>query len=99
MMIADYYRPKKISELKGKNDSKVAVIGKVVEAADGKFVLDDATGRVEVVSDAAVSKDATVRAFCSIEEDKLKADVVQNLSKFDLNLFNKSRELYEQVGV
>jgi len=96
--MADYYKPMKISELKG-NMGKVAVIGKVIGKDNGNILIDDESGKVEIASDAAVEKGKRVRAFCSIADGKLKADIMQELNNFDMNLFNKVKEMYEKVGV
>jgi hypothetical protein len=97
-MIADYYRPTKISELKS-NVGKVAILGKVIESSSDNFVVDDDSGKVEIASDKQVANEKIVRVFCSVAEGKLKADVVQELAGIDMDLFNKMQELYEKVGL
>ena len=92
------YKPRKISEV-AKNDSRVSVIGKVIEVGNNSFVLEDETKRSEVFSDMPVEKDKLVRVYCSVVEGQLKADVVQDLTGFDFNLFKKVEELYNKAGV
>jgi hypothetical protein len=91
-----HYKPKKISSIR-ENDFRVAIIGKVIEVKEKSFVVSDGSGELEVFSAKQVEKGSIVRVFCSREEDKLKADVVQNLNGLDLNLYNKIKELYSKV--
>lgn len=91
-----HYKPKKINNITAK-DSKIAVIGKVVETRKNSFILDDDTGKIEVFSDEAIEKDKLVRVFCSVIEEKVKTDIVQSLEGLDLNLFKKCEELYNKV--
>lgn len=93
----DHYLPKKISSV-SKSDSKVSVVGTVSEVSENSFVLDDGTGKMEIISDQPVEKDETVRVFCSSVEGKLKADTIQSLKGFDLNLFKRIEELYRKEG-
>lgn len=92
------YIPKKISELKTTN-SKVSIVGKVVQISENEFVLQDETGKVKIFSEEKVEKDNIIRAFCSMVGGNLKLDVVQSLNGFDLNLYNKAKELYNRAGL
>lgn len=92
------YKPKRISQVT-KEDSRVSVIGKVLEVGENSFVLQDDSSVAEVFSDIAVEKDKLVRVYCSVIEGQLKADVMQDLTGFDLNLFKKVEELYNKAGV
>ena len=98
-MFGSYYRPRGIPEINKRTDGKVAVIGKVVESGENSFVLEDGVAKVEIVFEGKVEKNKTVRAFCSIAEDQLKADVIQSLDGLDLNLFKRVKELYNKAGL
>jgi hypothetical protein len=98
-MNGSHYKPKNISELNVKTDSRVAIIGKVVDIGENSFVLEDTTGKVEIVFEGAVERDRLVRAFCSIIDERLRADVVQDLKNFDVDMFFKVKELYNKAGV
>ncbi|MDI6798715.1 MAG: hypothetical protein QMD12_01820 [Candidatus Aenigmarchaeota archaeon] len=98
-MFALRYIPKKISEINSKTDSRIAIVGKVIEQGENSFVLEDDSGKVEIESEEEVELNKTVRVFCSLTENQLKADIVQSLNGFDLNLFNKVKELYNKAGV
>jgi hypothetical protein len=92
-----HYNPKKISHISAK-DSKVALVGSVVQNKDKSFILDDGTGKIEIFFDQGIDS-KLVRAFCSISEEKLSADAVQNLDGMDLNLFKRVEDLYSRYYV
>lgn len=98
-MFGLYYKPRGISEINKKTDARVAVIGKVVESGENGFVLDDGTAKTEIVFEGSVEKNKMVRALCSIIEGQLKADLIQSLDGFDLNLFKRIKELYNRAGL
>lgn len=91
------YRLKKINEI-GKEDY-VCVMGKVVKIGENSFLLQDETGIIEIASDFEVEEEKTIRVFCRRVDDKLKAEIVQDLSSLDLNLYKKVEELYNEVSV
>ena len=93
-----HYKPRKISGIE-KTDSRVAVVGKVVDRTEKSFVLDDGGARAEILFEGVAEKNKIVRVFCSIVDGKLKADITQSLNGFDLNLFNKVEELYSRAGL
>jgi len=88
------YKPRKISEIDSEADSRISVTGRIIEQGENSFILDDESGKVEIVFEGEVKKDKIVRVFCSLMENRLKADVVQNLEGMDLKLFKKVKELY-----
>lgn len=93
-----HYIPKKISDLK-QADKKVAIMGKIIQAEENSFIIDDESGKVEIFSEERVESDKMVRAFCTVIEGRLKADAVQDLNNFDLNLYRRIKELYSKIGV
>jgi uncharacterized protein YdeI (BOF family) len=97
--------PKKVAEISRK-DKKVSVVGEVVDATEDSFILDDGTGKIEVFFDEEasagsekVAKGKTIRAFCSIDGEQLKPDVVQDMTGADLNLLKTVDDLYSKAGV
>jgi hypothetical protein len=91
-----HYKPKKISSIK-ENDFRVCIVGKIIETKENSFVIRDESGELEILSNKPLEKNSIVRIFCSREEDKFKADVIQNLNELDLNLYSKIKELYNRV--
>lgn len=95
--MTEHYSPRKISSI-SKSDSRIALIGRMVESSENSFVLEDDTGRIEIFSEEKMREGEPVRVFCSSLNGKLKADIVQSLKGFDLNLFKKVEELYKREG-
>ncbi|HLC39720.1 MAG TPA: hypothetical protein VJJ76_02455 [archaeon] len=97
-----YYRPKSIAEIDFRNDVKVAVIGRVAAVGEKTLMLDDGKNKAEITFDklqADIKPEKFYRIFCSIVEKQLRADIVQNLNAFDVNLFSRTEELYKKSGV
>jgi len=106
-MPAIRYVPRKISQIE-KTDTNIAVTGKVIESKENSFILDDDTGKIEILmqmegmeslKDVNVDEDDFVRAFCTIIGTQLKADVVQSLKGLDVEQLKKIEELYNKAGV
>lgn len=94
----DHYSPRKISQISPK-DFKVSLMGTVASISEGSFTLDDGSGKIEISSDIAVEKGGLVRAFCSMSGGKPRAEAVQSLKGFDLNLFKRVEKLYNKEGL
>ena len=97
-MPTSHYIPKQVSEV-SPTDSRVSIIGNVATAGENSFVLDDGTGKIEIISDMPVERNKLVRVFCSVVDEKLKADIMQDMEGFDVNLFKKVKGLYNRAGV
>jgi hypothetical protein len=98
-MFTYHYRPKKVSEINVKTDNRISILGKVTGLGENSFFVDDGSEKVEIISEAAIEPNTLVRVFCSVADQQLKADVVQSLNNFDLDLFNRVKELYNKAGV
>jgi len=98
-MFSSHYKPKKVSEINLKTDSRISVLGKIAELGENSFFLDDGSGKIEIISEAAIEPGNLARVFCSVVDVQLKADVVQSLNNFDSDLFNRVKELYSKAGV
>lgn len=91
--------PKKISEINLKTDRNISIIGKIISSEENVFTIEDDSDKIEIAFEGEVEKNKLVRVFCSVLDEQLKADVIQNLKGFDLKLFNKVKELYSKAGV
>ncbi|HDH91362.1 MAG TPA: hypothetical protein ENF38_00245 [Candidatus Aenigmarchaeota archaeon] len=91
------YKLKRINEI-GKEDY-ICIIGKVVNLGENSFLIQDETGMIEISSEFKVEEGKVVRVFCRRVNNMLKAEIIQDLSSMDLNLFKKVEELYNEVGV
>ena len=74
-------------------------MGSVVNVGENSFILDDGTGKIEVSSEMPAGRNKLFRVFCSVIDEKLKADVVQDMEGLDLELFKKVKELCNRAGV
>lgn len=90
--------PRKSSEL-ASSDTRVSVVGKVISSADNGFVVDDGSGACKVDSSYPASVGDTLRVFCRVEGQGLKAEFVQSLNGVDLNLYQKVQDLYRKAGL
>lgn len=93
-----HYKPKKLSQVT-KEDSRVAIIGKIMEVGENSFILQDDSSTTDIFSDIPAEKDKLVRVYCSVIAGNLKADVIQDLTGFDVELLKKVEELYNKAGV
>ena len=97
-MFAQRYIPRSITEI-AKSDSKVALVGKVVEGGEGSFILDDGTAKAEIKADQAVKEGQQLRVFCLLEDERLIAEIIQDMGGLDMKLFKSVKELYNKAGV
>lgn len=93
--MADYYKPKKISELNLQNDRKVSLVGKVENILENSFVLNDGE-KIEIAAENVPEKGKKVRVFCSVLDQQLKADIIQPFDA-DEELFRKSENFYRKI--
>lgn len=97
-MMPQRYVPKKISSVKN-SDARVSLMGKIISSEENTFVIEDSSGKTEVVSEKPVEAGSVVRVFCTNVDGRLKADAVQSLNGMDLNLYQKTEELYRKAGL
>ena len=108
MPYKDHYVKRKIEEINPETDLKVKIMGFVVDKKDDTVILDDGskTAKVFVDNITIVEKmniNQLIRIFGSTlptdEGFEIKADVVQDLSNLNINLYKKVEELYNKMGV
>jgi hypothetical protein len=92
------YKEKRISEIKP-TDEKVCIICKVLSSRGNVLLVEDESGRAEILSEQAIEPKKMIKVFCSNIDGKLKVDFTQNLNGFDLNLYKKIKELYQKAGL
>jgi hypothetical protein len=95
LVFSKYYKLKKASQVSAK-DQRIALVGNIAQRKPNSFVLDDGTAKIEIAFEGNLEA-KTVRAFCSVEDEKIKADLIQNLDGLDLNLFKRVDDLYSKV--
>ncbi|TAL47548.1 hypothetical protein EPN87_02680 [archaeon] len=92
-----HYTPRKVSSIT-KTDKFISIIGKIASIGEDSFSIDDDTGKLEISSEHALKKGAVVRVFCSFEKT-WRADIVQDMSGMDLNIYKQVEELYSRAGL
>ncbi len=89
---------KKISEL-GKDDVRVRLLGMVIDRKDNVIVLDDGTGKINVVFPEPVKTEANkiVRVFGRVipseEGFEIQGEILQDMSGLDMSLYEKVSKL------
>jgi RNase P/RNase MRP subunit p29 len=108
MPYKDHYVKRKIEDINPETDLKVKIMGFVVDKKDDTVILDDGSKKAKVFVDniTIVEKmniNQLVRIFGSTlptdEGFEIKADVVQDLSNLNINLYKRVEELYNKMGV
>ena len=108
MPFRNHYLKKTISEINPDTDLKVNLIGLIVDKKDDMIVLDDGSGKVSVFIDIPnimekININQLVRVFGSTLPTEngfeIKADIIQDLTNLNINLYKKVEELYKEVGV
>ena len=104
----NHYFKRKIEEINPENDFKVKVMGFIVDKKDDTLVIDDGSAKLQVFVDLpniidSINPNQLIRVFGSVmptdEGFELKADIVQDLTGLNVNLYKKVDELYNKMGV
>lgn len=87
---------KKIEDV-GADDVRVSLIGTVVDVGEGKLVVDDGTGTIQVNFDLSEDLDELkqgrkVRIIGRPGEGEMDGEAVQDFSDFDMELYEKTRD-------
>ncbi|MCK4428826.1 MAG: replication protein RepA [Candidatus Aenigmarchaeota archaeon] len=80
---------RKISELNPNLDSRVSVIGNIIDLTENLLVIDDGTGKINISFSEEVSKPELktgllVRVFGFVipsEQTEIQAEIIQDMSK------------------
>jgi len=100
------YAKKNINEVNPDIDLKVKIIGLVVDKTDSSIVIDDGKDKVKAFLEPEMIDKIDIHQLVAVfgstipSEDgfELKADVVQDLTGLNLNLYKKVEELYKKWG-
>jgi hypothetical protein len=91
---------RKIAEINPESDIRVRLLGKVADKSDSSFIMEDDSGRAEIIADdidLIFNKDDLVRVFARVLplEDgfELRAEIIQDMSKLDMDLYKKFHAL------
>ncbi|MBU3957603.1 MAG: replication protein RepA [Nanoarchaeota archaeon] len=94
-------KEKLVSEIL-QNDIRVRILGTVIDKGEGAIVLDDGSGRLEVVTEGqAPEMGKMVRAVARILPltggFEARAECVQDMAGFDVELYRRAREIAKNV--
>jgi RNase P/RNase MRP subunit p29 len=88
--------PRNISDINPEKDVRVRLLGRIAEKSESTFIIEDESGRAEVVADdmkLEFNKDDTVRVFARVlpleEGFELRAEIIQNMNELDMDLYKK----------
>jgi hypothetical protein len=90
---------KMIIDIKPETDVRVKLVGTVLDASENSLILDDGTGKVEIIFDEPVFVNnnqlikVIARIIPMIDGFECKGEVLQTLDNFDLNLYRKARDI------
>ena len=89
------YTEKQVKNIK-QDDGKISISGTIISREGNIFFLDDGTGQVKIACENMPSSDY-VRVFGRIvpysEHVEIQAEVIQDLSKVDKQLYNKIKKI------
>lgn len=88
-------KARKINKIDPEKDIRVRILGTVIDKSEDVLVIDDGSQKAEIVIDPStdVSVGSIVRVFARVlpleSGFDLRAEIVQNMSGIDLELYNK----------
>lgn len=100
------YVKKYINDVNPEIDFKVKIVGLVIDKTDSSIVIDDGKGKVRVFLEPEMLEKIDIHQLIAVfgstipseEGFELKADVIQDLTGLNLNLYKKVEELYKKWG-
>ncbi len=107
MSFKNEYIKKSIAEVDPEVDYKVKIIGLVIDKTDTSLLVDDGKDKVRVFIEPEWLEKIDIHQLVAVfgttipsdEGFDLKADVIQDLTGLNLNLYKKVEELYKKQGV
>jgi molybdate-binding protein len=101
-----HYLPKKISDIDS-NDTRIRITGIVIEITDNNILIDDGSGSIRVSVNSPellenISINSLIRIYGLVVPAEngfeIRANIIQDLSDLDINLFKKTQEVYKKWG-
>jgi len=85
---------RRINEINPEKDIRIRILGRVIDKTDGIIVVDDGSGKAEIVTeDRNADMNDVVRVFARVlpleTGYELRAEILQGMNALDLNLFRK----------
>jgi len=92
------FKEKIINEINPEKDVNVCILGSVIDKKDGLIVLDDGSGKVNIILDSEVNFknlkiNDNIRVFGAVmptdDGFDLRAEIIQDMNRIDMELRNK----------
>ncbi|MBI5347637.1 MAG: hypothetical protein HZB66_03430 [Candidatus Aenigmarchaeota archaeon] len=89
---------RKIQEINPETDVRVRLIGKIIDIDESVLVIDDGTGKAEIIFDPASNsvnfrKGDVVRVFARVlpleTDHELRLELIQDMAKLDMELYSR----------
>lgn len=90
---------KSIAQIQPEKDIRVRLIGIVIDVKENSLVIDDGSGKVEILFDQPITvrQGQLVRVITRIlpliDGYECRAECVQNLENFDIDLYKRAKEI------
>jgi hypothetical protein len=88
------YKESFINQLR--DNSKVAVSGFIVDKKENNIVINDNTGNLPVIIETDLELNSFVRVFGNYFNNQLQADLIQDLSNVNKQLYQKVKSILNQ---
>jgi len=95
---------RRIIDIHPEIDVRVKLIGTVIDTSANSMILDDGTGKVEIILDEqpyfqpGQLVKVIARVLPLIDGFECKGETIQNLEGFNLDLYRKAKEVIKSVG-
>ena len=108
MAFTNNYSKRKITDINPASDYKVKIFGLVIDKRQDAIMVDDGTGKVKVFVDLPVTlQKISVNQFVAVFGSALslengfdiRADIIQDMTGLDINIYKKVDDLYRSLGV
>jgi hypothetical protein len=86
---------RKISDINPEKDIRVRILGNILDSNEGVFIIDDGSGKAEVISEEQkVDTGDVIRVIARVlpleNGYELRAEIIQDMSKLDKELYDKA---------
>ena len=93
---------KQINSIRPETDVRVRLTGTVIDVGSNSLVLDDGTGKIEVILEdqAKVSVGQMIRVVTRIlpliDGFQCRGEVIQTMEDFDIDLYKKAKDIVKR---
>lgn len=91
-----------VSSIDPEKDVRVRLLGSIIDSGNSSIVLDDGSGKAEIILDAPLGVRGVVRVFARVLPleggFELRAEIVQDMNGLDLNLYRRLYNTQNNIG-